>query len=1343
MKGLYTERSDKELLGEFVDSASEDAFVALVRRHADMVHSVCYRCLPECAHLVEDAAQAVFVVLAQKAPSLRGRASVGGWLYRTARYAALDVRRREMRRRRREREAAERARRRYGDDRGPADVVAQIDEAMVDLRPRQREVIVLHYLRGMKQKEIAEKLGCSVNAVRKREGYAIRKLRAALRRRGTPVSAAALAGWLSQESSRAAPASLVAACGAAGAANRGSVSPAARETAKGVTAMMFWKKVHIGIATLGGAAAAVLLSGLAILGGAEKTTEPAAVQPTETGSGIAVAGEGIPVAFTLRKPGFVTLVIDDADGRRICNLLNDTFFPAGNHAVWWDGYNAGDKQSKEDGFDVHRHRVAPGRYVARGLSHEDITLRYETAVQSPGDPPWHTPDGSGGWLADHTPPIDVLYLPGGSPHGEEPQIMAAASGSEAGHGVIWLGPDGAKRFGRREGAWALGRDAGSQPGDEYYAYALTHRGVYAFRRGADHAGDDCIRLYPMKFEKKGRAWHTNRPKYAIAACNGTVLVSCYDRDRILFLDAAQRKAKEALVGEAAVDDPRGMAFGADGGLYLITGTAVRRFQPDLAARTLGDGRAVITELENPFDIAVAPGGSIYVSDWGASHQVKVFDRKGKLLRSIGKPGGKQFGLYDEERMHRPAGLALDGKGRLWVAEHDYAPKRISVWDARTGRFLRAFYGPPKYGGGGHLDPRDRTRFYYSSRLQGIEYAVDWETGTSRPRSIYALEGVTKGRTGDVSVYRGGRHYLINTFYGPAYFVRNNADVFIYDDAKGTARRAAHVGHPGKSVEEGFFGEYAAADPALRAALEREVYQGHFKSRFCAWADENLDGVPQAGEIQGVNFGMKPVKRDFGGVTMGPDLSIALTSGIFIPAPAWRDNGVPVWDLKTHRPFADRGEHLSDVVHAGDRFIFTMGGYARARVVRAYRDGRLDWKINGVGGAGRPDPLAAFTGQLVNAQRSIGFPFTPPQGDGGTMFALNGYRGNVYLLTADGLYVTDIGGDIRTNVPIGPPTAERGMIIDDYSWGDEHFWPAIDQMEDGIVYFTAGGRCENLVFTVLGLDTIRRLAPRDITVSPGDLAGKPTTMIVPGELRKKHRAMTVAVTDILPTVDGDLTDWGGADWVTIDPRRGIAGAVAVGGGRLYAAWRTRDPRLLNNNLADGWRYAFASGGGLDLMIRTDPSVKRVKRHKWYGRTKSVVPGDLRLFVTRTADPVSGPVRAVCFRQRGGEGAKTTYTSPVGRVDFDAVTDISTDVALAQRGGCYELSIPLATIGLAARPGVATLGDIGVLVGNGSETMARVYWNNKASTMVSDIPTEARLLPHEWGTWTFAARDLRGE
>jgi len=38
----------------------------------------------------------------------------------------------------------------------------------------------------------------------------------------------------------------------------------------------------------------------------------------------------------------------------------------------------------------------------------------------------------------------------------------------------------------------------------------------------------------------------------------------------------------------------------------------------------------------------------------------------------------------------------------------------------------------------------------------------------------------------------------------------------------------------------------------------------------------------------------------------------------------------------------------------------------------------------------------------------------------------------------------------------------------------------------------------------------------------------------------------------------------------------------------------------------------------------------------------------------------------------------------------------------------------------------------------QTLHRVYWHNKATGLVSDLPSEAELRPDLWGTWRFGAR-----
>src|SRR5262249_18261054 len=72
--------SDVELLNRFVGQRDEAAFATLVKAHGPMVLSVCRRVLGNVPD-VEDAFQAVFLVLVRKAPALAQRELLANWLY--------------------------------------------------------------------------------------------------------------------------------------------------------------------------------------------------------------------------------------------------------------------------------------------------------------------------------------------------------------------------------------------------------------------------------------------------------------------------------------------------------------------------------------------------------------------------------------------------------------------------------------------------------------------------------------------------------------------------------------------------------------------------------------------------------------------------------------------------------------------------------------------------------------------------------------------------------------------------------------------------------------------------------------------------------------------------------------------------------------------------------------------------------------------------------------------------------------------------------------------------------------------------------------------------------------
>jgi len=156
----------------------------------------------------------------------------------------------------------------------------------------------------------------------------------------------------------------------------------------------------------------------------------------------------------------------------------------------------------------------------------------------------------------------------------------------------------------------------------------------------------------------------------------------------------------------------------------------------------GEPAALVSEgLKDPSQLTVDKDGSIYVSDKGLN-QVKVFTPEGKPLRTIGEPGGPRTGKYDPRRMASPEGLAISPDGKLWVAEYFHTPRRISIWTL-DGTFVKDLIGNAPYGGGGELDPKDRSLAYVSYCGGTMQFRLDWEEGASALESILYLAGQAK------------------------------------------------------------------------------------------------------------------------------------------------------------------------------------------------------------------------------------------------------------------------------------------------------------------------------------------------------------------------------------------------------------------------------------------------------------------------------------------------------------------------------------------------------------------------------------------------------------------------
>jgi RNA polymerase sigma factor (sigma-70 family) len=187
--------TDRQLLEAFAARRDEDAFAALVRRHGPMVLGVCRRVLAD-AEDVDDAFQATFLVLVQKAGGLRRPELLGNWLYGVACRVAVNARANAARRRAHERRAAEIPRTVPADEGSLGDLRAVLDQELERLPHRYRTPVVLCYLEGKTNDQAAGELGWSRGTLAGRLHRARGLLRARLGRRGYALPEAALLALL-------------------------------------------------------------------------------------------------------------------------------------------------------------------------------------------------------------------------------------------------------------------------------------------------------------------------------------------------------------------------------------------------------------------------------------------------------------------------------------------------------------------------------------------------------------------------------------------------------------------------------------------------------------------------------------------------------------------------------------------------------------------------------------------------------------------------------------------------------------------------------------------------------------------------------------------------------------------------------------------------------------------------------------------------------------------------------------------------------------------------------------------------------------------------------------------
>ncbi|EDM27280.1 hypothetical protein LNTAR_21240 [Lentisphaera araneosa HTCC2155] len=1060
----------------------------------------------------------------------------------------------------------------------------------------------------------------------------------------------------------------------------------------------------------------------------------------------------IAIPLVLEKDSHVTMVIENQEGTRVRNILKDQFFKAGSHWVYWDGMDDHGRANigPHGNYTQTGRLVDPGQYTVRTLIHDKIDITYEFTPYSPTNPSWRNADASGQWLADHTPPSSVLYLPSSE------QMLIGSSLAEGAHGLVWTDIEGEKIRGVQGigGGWAgavrLTLDKAGQDKD-----------VLAYGLGASRHGEVSIvaigeeankTLFNRKEKIKHQKSHyiVDYPVAGLAVYKKLAVISYSLRKELAFFDLSSGKQLSQPNFVHALEDPRGLAFDAKGNLFVLHAKQLTQFKID--GKKLVQVKVVNTkDLSDPQELIIDGNGDFYISDHGDAHQVKVFNTQGKLLRTIGTAGKPSVGKYDETKMHYPMGLTLTSSGELWVAEEDYQPKRVSIW-SKEGTFKKAFYGSTEYGGGGKIDPLDKTRFYYF----GMEFELDWEKGTDKITNIFyrrdkpnnipfsSYKGDLAGNP-ETPIYINGRQYMTNTYTGHPVRGGVTATIWLVED--GIAKPVAALGQANfesflktEAYKDKIPAEHDITVPANQQ-WRSDRTQPYENAVIYAWSDLNDDQKIQVEEVQ-----LRAGK--VGGLNQDEQLNFYTADALKIAVSKIDKKGVPHYDLEGAQRISSLGVPIPYTV----LIPASNGDIAFCGFVELEPNGKAYGSVSGITADGRrwyypnqwtglhasqsyPINREPKPGDIIGTTKVIGTTFKVSQ-DKEELWALNANSGQIYLFTTDGLFVTALfkhGYFAKAN----PLKAERGIAMDDYTSDGEGFWQTITKTADGNVYVQAMNHTSS-INRVNGLNSLQRLPLQTINVSKTQLDDclawfSKAEAQRQAALGKKSAKVAIRQDEI--ALDGNLDDWAGADWLAIDDR--TWGAMRLSEDKLYLAYKTLHKNLVKNSGSDPWQGMFKTGGALDLMISTSGNDKR--------HPKS---GDQRLLMSE----VNGKLRAIHYEQKSKhQGHASEIASPNRTVKFDYIADVSEQVQWAQgktkvahhdtnvvfgtkvqlrNGDAYEVAVPLKLIGLNPQ-GQKITGDIGVLLGNGNTTTRRLYWSNKNTVMLFDAPEESLLKPALWG------------
>jgi hypothetical protein len=414
------------------------------------------------------------------------------------------------------------------------------------------------------------------------------------------------------------------------------------------------------------------------------------------------------IAYTLAEDARVSLVVTDADGAVVRELLHGAPRVAGAHVEAWDG------------LDERGLPLPAGTYTWKLLANPGLvaTLLARLSNYPVGDAWWkvapgtHTGAGAvlfddhgvyvGGAITENAPVLVKLDR-------DRRTMRWAVEAPEAWMGAAALARDGA-------GLWMLAQNGVAWL---YDASTGTPWGsCNANKDGEPVSTDPAVGL-----------------DRDISAAGGMLAVAFPDRDRVVLVDQATCE----IVEEITLPTPAGVVLDADGTLWVSTAQGLWT-RPQGGAEQWLAAPTGLTRLDlDPADDtlwALEPATcSVLVLDPATGAQLR---REGDDCRGFGDYAASR------DRIGLATDVAADGVGGFAVAEPGLPPRRVAFF-AQDGAFVDHLVGPQAWGEFLMPDPGAPDIVWASSASGALmRLHVDLDTGAWEVESTYDLAALAGG-----------------------------------------------------------------------------------------------------------------------------------------------------------------------------------------------------------------------------------------------------------------------------------------------------------------------------------------------------------------------------------------------------------------------------------------------------------------------------------------------------------------------------------------------------------------------------------------------------------------------